>query len=87
MSGKINELAKARAIINEIMFAAIDESDFGTSIELGIDFFCFGAPQLHKAAIQLLANGYALVNKPQFIAILKAHLEKRTKGISPSILN
>lgn len=67
-------------------FAAVDESDFGTSIELGIDFFCFGAPELHSTVIQLLVNGYSMVNKPQFIAILKAHLEKRTKGISPSIL-
>lgn len=61
-------------------FSACDESDFGSAIELGTDLFCFGAPELHSDALQLLATGYKLVNKPQFIAIAKAHLEKRTKA-------
>lgn len=65
----------------------MDECDFGNSIELGIDLFCFGAPELHNVLLQLLVNGYTMVNKPQFIAIFKAHLERRTKGITPSILN
>lgn len=61
---------------------ACDESDFGSAIELGTDLFCFGAPELHADALQLLATGYKLVNKPQYIAIAKAHLEKRLKGSS-----
>lgn len=62
------------------MSAACDEGDFGTAVELGTDLFCFGEPVLHSDALQLLVTGYKLVNKPQFIAIIKAHLEKRTKG-------
>ncbi|XP_031630182.1 histone PARylation factor 1-like [Contarinia nasturtii] len=61
---------------------ACDESDFGSTIELGIDLFCFGLPQLHSDALQLLVTGYKMVNKPQFIAIIKAHLEKRIKDCS-----
>lgn len=61
---------------------ACDESDFGSAIELGTDLFCFGTPELHSDALQLLATGYKLVKKPQFIAIAKAHMEKRTKSIN-----
>lgn len=61
---------------------ACDESDFGSAIELGTDLFCFGAPELHADALQLLATGYKLVHKPQFIAIAKAHLEHRIKNTS-----
>lgn len=61
---------------------ACDESDFGNALELGIDLFCFGVPELHSDALQLLVTGYKMVKKPQFIAIIKAHLEKRIKGIS-----
>lgn len=63
-------------------FVACDESDFGTAIELGTDLFCYGAPELHSDALQLLATGYKFVNKPQFIAIVKAHLDKRSKSCS-----
>lgn len=63
-----------------MVLIACDESDFGSAIELGMDLFCFGAPELHADALQLLATGYKLVKRPQFIAIAKAHLEKRTKG-------
>lgn len=61
---------------------ACDECDFGSSIELGTDLFCFGAPELHADALQLLVTGYKFVNKPQFIALAKAHLEKRIKSSS-----
>lgn len=72
----------------KIIFSACDEGDFGNAIELGTDLFCFGAPELHSTALRLLATGYAMINKPQFIAILKAHIEKRTNGHTGlSILN
>lgn len=64
------------------MVIACDESDFGNTIELGTDLFCSGLPQLHSDALQLLATGYKMVNKPQYIAIIKAHLEKRIKDSS-----
>lgn len=59
---------------------ACDECDFGNAIELGLDLFCFGAPELHPAAQRLLETGYAMVGKPQFGIILKAHLANRRKG-------
>lgn len=64
----------------KLYFLACDEGDFGNAIELGTDLFCFGAPELHSTALRLLATGYSMINKPQFIAILKAHIEKRTNG-------
>ncbi|KAG4072512.1 hypothetical protein HA402_004601 [Bradysia odoriphaga] len=65
---------------------AVDESDFGNSIELGIDLFCYGAPQLHSTLLRLLVNGYTMIDRPQFIAIIKAHLENRDRGTYLSIL-
>lgn len=50
---------------------AVDECDFGNSIELGINLFCSGSPRLHAIAMQLLATGYSMVHRPQLIAILK----------------
>lgn len=50
---------------------AVDECDFGNSIELGIDLFCHGAPALHSTLLRLLVNGYTMINRPQFIAIVK----------------
>lgn len=49
----------------------MDESDFGTPIELGLDLFCNGSPELHDMAKQLLIMGYSLVQRPHFIAVLK----------------
>lgn len=55
-------------------------------IELGIDLFCSGVPELHKIALQMLVTGYGMVSKPHLIAIAKAHLANRTKSTTPSIL-
>lgn len=61
---------------------ACDEYDFGTSLELGINLFCQGAEILHKTAIQQLTTAYALLNRREFIDIIKAHLAHRTKNLS-----
>lgn len=53
------------------LLSAVDESDFGTPIELGLDLFCNGSPELHDMAKQLLIMGYSLVQRPHFIAVLK----------------
>lgn len=60
-----------------LTFLAVDESDFGNSIELGIAFFCSGVTRLHAALLQLLVNGYSMINKPQFIAIIKVSVDLR----------
>lgn len=65
---------------------AVDESDFGTAIELGVELFGHGSPRLHAVAMQMLATGYAMVRRPQLIAIVKAHLAERRRGNDVSIL-
>ncbi|XP_055385774.1 histone PARylation factor 1-like [Condylostylus longicornis] len=64
---------------------AVDESDFGTALELGIDLFCSGHKELHEIIVSLLVPAYSTLKRPQFIAILKAHLEFRQKGNCLSI--
>lgn len=64
---------------------AMDECDFGTALELGIDLFCSGYSQLHMLASTLLVQAYSLLHRPQYIAISKAHLEKRSKDLNLSI--
>lgn len=67
---KLNPIAVAANI-------AVDECDFGTALELGIDLFCSGHKELHMLIQTLLVQAYSLLHRPQFIAIAKAHLEKR----------
>lgn len=59
---------------------AVDEGDFGASLELGIDLFCHGKTNLHPIVLQLLINGYMMVKRPQYIAIIKSHLEDRKRS-------
>ncbi|XP_013119597.2 histone PARylation factor 1-like [Stomoxys calcitrans] len=77
---KLQPIATAASI-------AVDECDFGTALELGIDLFCSGYTQLHKLLSTLLVQAYSLLHRPQFIAILKAHLEQRSKGLNLSIFD
>ncbi|KAL9888963.1 histone PARylation factor 1 isoform 1-T2 [Glossina fuscipes fuscipes] len=67
---KLNPIAVAANI-------AVDECDFGTALELGIDLFCSGHKELHMLIQTLLVQAYSLLHRPQFIAIAKAHLERR----------
>ncbi|XP_011203082.2 histone PARylation factor 1-like [Bactrocera dorsalis] len=64
---------------------AMDECDFGTSLELGIDLFCSGRKELHSLVQSLLVPAYSLLSRPQFIAISKAHMEQRSKTLKLSI--
>lgn len=66
---------------------AVDECDFGNSIELGIDLFCSGSPRLHAIVMQLLATGYSMVQRPQLIAILKVHFEIHTMYFDGFLFN
>lgn len=56
------------------LIIAVDECDFGNSIELGINFFCHGSKHLHAVLLRLLVNGYSMVKKPQFVAIMKVRI-------------
>ncbi|KAM7364255.1 histone PARylation factor 1 [Cochliomyia hominivorax] len=66
---------------------AVDECDFGTALELGIDLFCSGYPQLHMLIHSLLVPAYSLLQRPQFIAIIKAHLDRRVKSLNLSMFD
>lgn len=59
-----------------ITYASIanDECDFGTGLELGIDIFCDGNPELHRICTQLLVTVYNLLRRPQFATIIKVIL-------------
>lgn len=60
-----------------ITFANIanDECDFGTSLELGIDLFCFGSPLLHRSAKQLMTTAYTLLGRQEFCKIIEVSYE------------
>lgn len=69
-SKKVEERDKLQAIINYANIAC-DECDFGTGLELGIDIFCDGNPELHGICKQLLVTVYNLLRRPQFGTIIK----------------
>eukprot|EP00099_Drosophila_melanogaster_P022179 NP_649589.1 uncharacterized protein Dmel_CG1218 [Drosophila melanogaster] len=66
---------------------AVDESDFGSALELGIDMFCSGHKELHMLASSLLVPAYSMLSRPQFIAIAKAHMEQRSREDNLSIFD
>ncbi|XP_055853292.1 histone PARylation factor 1-like [Episyrphus balteatus] len=66
---------------------ALDECDFGTNLELGIDLFCSGHKELHEIVQNLLNPAYKLLGRPQYMAILKAHLADRRNSYKLSILD
>lgn len=64
---------------------AVDECDFGTALELGLDLFSSGHKELHMLVSSLLVPAYSLLSRPQFIAIAKAHMEQRSRELNLSI--
>jgi hypothetical protein len=54
-------------------YSAVDECDFGTALELGIDLFCHGTKNLHDVLRPLLIAGYTMTQRPQYIAIMKVN--------------
>uniref|UniRef100_A0A182NP67 Zf-CCHH domain-containing protein n=1 Tax=Anopheles dirus TaxID=7168 RepID=A0A182NP67_9DIPT len=65
---------------------AVDECDFGTVLELAIDLFCCGSKGLHEVMKPLFFTGYSMVKRPQYIAIIKSHLDNRREGIKLDLL-
>ncbi|XP_055343406.1 histone PARylation factor 1-like [Paramacrobiotus metropolitanus] len=53
---------------------------YDTTLELGINIFCYGNTILHKYAKAHLERGYELFGRDFFRDITKAHIEKRTRG-------
>ncbi|XP_059619600.1 histone PARylation factor 1-like [Phlebotomus argentipes] len=89
---KLNSGSSIQSLMEELQpvitaaTIAVDEGDYGTSIELAMDFFCHGSPDLHNFIRHLSVVGYTEAGQPQFLAILKAQLDNRRKGFKLSIL-
>ncbi|XP_017082323.1 histone PARylation factor 1-like [Drosophila eugracilis] len=84
VAAKQTVLEKLQPVANAANIA-VDESDFGTALELGIDLFCSGHKELHLLTSSLLVPAYSMLSRPQFIAIAKAHMEQRSRDINLSI--
>ncbi|KAH8414136.1 hypothetical protein KR222_008802 [Zaprionus bogoriensis] len=85
-SAKQAVLEKLQPVTNAANIA-VDECDFGTALELGIDLFCSGHKELHLLASSLLVPAYSLLSRPQFIAIAKAHMDQRRRELNLSIFD
>ncbi|KAH8277478.1 hypothetical protein KR026_011394 [Drosophila bipectinata] len=83
-SAKQAVLEKLQPIANAATIA-VDESDFGTALEFGIDMFSSGHKELHMLASSLLVPAYSMLSRPQFIAIAKAHMEQRRRELNLSM--
>jgi hypothetical protein len=60
--GKLQPIVTAANIAN-------DECDFGASLELGLDIFCFGGEIFHCTALNLLKTAYNLLQRNEFAVI------------------
>ncbi|KAH8294860.1 hypothetical protein KR018_003759 [Drosophila ironensis] len=85
-SAKQAVLEKLQPVANAAIIA-VDESDFGSALELGIDMFCSGHKELHLLASSLLVPAYSMLSRPQFIAIAKAHMEQRRRALNLSMFD
>ncbi|XP_075972163.1 histone PARylation factor 1 [Anticarsia gemmatalis] len=66
---------------------ALDECDFGTGLELGIDLFCSGLKELEGIALNNLTTAYGVLMRQPFAQIAKAHMKYRRKGQHMSLLS
>ncbi|CAH2092249.1 unnamed protein product [Euphydryas editha] len=66
---------------------AMDECDFGTGLEAGIDLFCSGLKELQTSALKNLEVAYSLLQREAFGKIIKVHMQHRRKGPDMSMLN
>lgn len=65
---------------------ALDECDFGTGLELGLDILYFGVDCLNSTAKRFLTDSYRLLNREAFAKIAEAHLNCRRKGVHLNML-
>lgn len=50
---------------------AMDEGDFGTNLELGLDLFSYDTDQFNSIILSCLGTAYNLLGRNQFEAIIK----------------
>ncbi|KAI4465441.1 histone parylation factor 1 [Holotrichia oblita] len=65
---------------------AIDECDFGTGIELGLDMLCSGIEILNSIIARLLSSCYKLLQRDAFAVIIESHMQNRKKDLNLSII-
>lgn len=53
---------------------AVDECDFGTGLEVGIDLFCSGIKELEASAVSSLCSSYMLLNRNAFANIFEVSI-------------
>lgn len=53
---------------------AVDECDFGTGLELGIDLFCSGLKELHSIALSNLTAAYTVLSRKEFAQIAEVNI-------------
>lgn len=66
---------------------ALDECDFGTGLELGLNILAHGVKTLNATAIRFLTSSYNLLNRDVFAKIAEVHLNCRKVGSDLSVLN
>lgn len=54
---------------------AVDECDFGTGLEIGIDLFCSGLKELQSNAASSLSTVYSLLKRDAFAKIIKVNID------------
>lgn len=79
-------MSKLEEVIRLATIAA-DECDFGTCLELGHDLFSSGVSTIQNKTLNMLSLAYNLLQRPQFLKILQAHLKDRTRSLNPSVLS
>ncbi|XP_046431621.1 histone PARylation factor 1 [Neodiprion fabricii] len=66
--------------VERLATIAADECDFGTCLELGHDLFSSGSEYVQTIAVRMLTTAYSLLNRPEFLKIVKAHCCDRKTG-------
>ncbi|XP_012547401.1 histone PARylation factor 1 [Bombyx mori] len=85
-SEKDNLLSDLQPIITYASIA-MDECDFGTGVEMGINLFCSGLKELESNVLGCICPAYNLLNRGEFSKIIQAHMKYRRKGPNVSLLN
>lgn len=65
---------------------ALDECDFGTGLELGLNILAHGVKTIDATALRYLRSSYKLLKRDDFVTIAEAHLKNRKSGTNLSVL-
>lgn len=78
-------LSKLQPVISYASIA-IDECDFGTGLELGLNILAHGVKTLNNTILRFLLGSYKLLKKESFAKIAEAHLKNRKEDVNLSII-